>query len=72
MLLVIGNILLFVAICRDGQEFGLDQTWWDVNWIRKDVNDGSVSSLISDFFVILNCLGISKLTRRWQKRLWRN
>merc|ERR1712203_172158 len=25
---------------KDGQEFGLDQTWWDVNWIRKDVNDG--------------------------------
>merc|ERR1712032_1303914 len=25
---------------KDGQEFGSDQTWWDVSWIRKDVDNG--------------------------------
>jgi len=25
---------------KDGQEFGSDQTWWDVNWIKKDVDNG--------------------------------
>ena len=43
--------LLFIDLSRDGQEFGSDQTWWDVNWIRKDVDKGSVSiTLIPDVF----------------------
>jgi len=29
---------------KDGQEFGSDQTWWDVNWIRKDVDKGYLES----------------------------